>query len=635
MKGVINFLDEATINKIAAGEVIERPASVIKELVENSIDAKSDSIVVEIKNGGKQYIRITDNGNGINREDLDIAFLRHTTSKIVNSDDLYSINTLGFRGEALSSITAVSNVEVITKTANVDYGIQVDVSGGKITNKTDVGCPKGTTIIVKNLFFNVPVRKKFLKSDTTESSYVSEIIFKLALSYPKISFKYIRDDKMIFRTSGKGDLLSCIYSLYGKSYITSLIRVSYNDKIKIHGYVSKPELTRGNKKHQFFYVNGRCIQSNVLSKAVQDAYKTLVTVNSFPVVFLFIEIDAGSIDVNIHPSKLDIRFDDEDYICGILKETIRNSLFKKDIIHTTVSQTDDNKKNEYIDLISDLKPSNFRSTFNNDKIIEKPKKTHSNVQMRIYSDKSPLTYDTKEKRDNPVITSDKRTNKTDAEPLIKYEQEFETSPVIKENEENTNSKVIFPKLEYICALFSTYIIATDKITGEIYMIDQHAAHERVMYEKIYDEYSKKNVLKQELLTPITIDLTNHELLIVNENKTILNNLGFEIDDFGNNSILLRSVPALLNIKGLKKFFIDIIDKLKDISKKPHEYRLKYIMKLSCTSAVKGGDNLKEIEINHLFEQMKQLDNPYTCPHGRPTIIKISKHDLEKKFKRIN
>lgn len=632
MKGIINFLDETTINKIAAGEVIERPASVIKELVENSIDAKSDSIVIEIKNGGKQYIRITDNGNGISTDDLDIAFLRHTTSKIINSDDLSNIHTLGFRGEALSSITAVSQVEVITKTPEADYGMQLNVTGGKIIDKTDVGCPKGTTFIVRNLFFNVPVRKKFLKSDTTESSYVSEIIFKLALSYPKISFKYIRDGKLIFKTSGKGDLLSCIYSLYGKSYIQSLINVTYNDDIKIHGYISKPELSRGNRKHQFFYVNGRCIQSDILSKAVQDAYKTLITINNFPIVFLFIEVEPSSIDVNIHPSKSEIRFDDDNHIYNILKKVIKDTLFKKDLIHTNETKTTSDKKYdkkiEYLDLISNIKPNNYiKSSFKKNYVKDNSKESkYKSEQMTIYNqDNNNLT----SKIDEPVSYIKKEPMK-EKETQIQIDKPIEPDTVIEPEDTKHN----FPELKYICTLFSTYIIASDKITEELYMIDQHAAHERVMYEKIYNQHEKNEILKQELITPITIDMTNHELLTINENKSILDKLGFEIEDFGNNSILLRSVPALLNIKGLKKFFIEILDHLKDISKKPQDFRLKYIMKLACTTAVKGGDNLKDIEIESLFKQLQILENPYTCPHGRPTIVKLSKHELEKKFKRI-
>ncbi|WP_066496969.1 DNA mismatch repair endonuclease MutL [Abyssisolibacter fermentans] len=633
MKGIINFLDETTINKIAAGEVIERPASVIKELVENSIDAKSDSIVIEIKNGGKQYIRITDNGNGISTDDLDIAFLRHTTSKIINSDDLSNIHTLGFRGEALSSITAVSQVEVITKTLEANYGMQLNVTGGKIIDKTDVGCPKGTTFIVRNLFFNVPVRKKFLKSDTTESSYVSEIIFKLALSYPRISFKYIRDGKLIFKTSGKGDLLSCIYSLYGKSYIQSLINVAYNDDIKIHGYISKPELSRGNRKHQFFYVNGRCIQSDILSKAVQDAYKTLITINNFPIVFLFIEVEPSSIDVNIHPSKSEIRFDDDNHIYNILKKVIKDTLFKKDLIHTNETKTTSDKKYdkkiEYLDLISNIKPNNYiKSSFKKDYVKDNSKESkYKSEQITIYNqDNNKLT----SKVNNPVSYIKKEPMIIEKETQIQIDKPIEPDTVI----ESEDTKHNFPELRYICTLFSTYIIAADKITEELYMIDQHAAHERVMYEKIYNQHEKNEILKQELITPITIDMTNHELLTINENKSILDKLGFEIEDFGNNSILLRSVPALLNIKGLKKFFIEILDHLKDISKKPQDYRLKYIMKLACTTAVKGGDNLKEIEIESLFKQLQMLENPYTCPHGRPTIVKLSKHELEKKFKRI-
>lgn len=617
----IRLLDDKTINKIAAGEVVEKPSSVVKELIENSIDANSSTIVIDIKEGGKKYLRVTDNGNGISKDELKLAFLRHSTSKINTSEDLQNIHSLGFRGEALASITAVSQLQLITKTSDSLSGQQIEVHGGNIIRNFEVGSPKGTTVIVRNLFYNTPVRLNFLKSDTIEASYISEIIYKLALAYPNISFKYIKDEKVVLKTPGKNDLNSTVYSLFGKKFTDSLFKINHNgDDIKIRGFASNPSFNRGNRSHQYFFVNGRFINSKLISKAIEDAYKTLIPINRFPVVILYICIDPKKVDVNVHPTKVEIRFENSTEITNKIFNVTRSILREHNLIPEVT-------------------------------INEKPTKQRDNVEQKSFIDNII------NENNKPVIESKNIVIIEDKEPETTYQQDnFHTNGdkilVNEDNKDgisNLSSKVEFfynnnseleykanrvPELKFIGRLFKTYLLAENIHNDTFYLIDQHAAHERIMYEKFKAQYETENIISQNLLVPEVINLTHSEHEIVSENYEIFRNLGFEFEEFGSTSIILRSVPLLFGKPNSKKLFLDILDAIDEELKSSYELRLEKIMKMACTNAIKGGDNIEDIEVEKLIKDLNKIPNPYTCPHGRPIMIKMSRYELEKKFKRV-
>ncbi|WP_425449684.1 DNA mismatch repair endonuclease MutL [Dethiothermospora halolimnae] len=636
----IKLLDDKTINKIAAGEVVERPSSVVKELIENSIDANSSSIIIEIKSGGKKYIRITDNGDGIENDDIDLAFIRHSTSKINSIEDLEKVNSLGFRGEALASIAAVSQVELITKTASSMSGIQVEVSGGGKASKKEVGCPKGTTIIVKNIFFNVPVRRKFLKSDSSEASQISDIIYKLALSNPNISFKYIKDDKLILKTPGKGNLLNTIYSLFGKQYAKSLIDINYNgEDLKVNGMISLPSFTRGNRSHQYLFVNGRYVENGNISRYIENAYKSLVPINRFPIFIVFIETSPDEVDVNVHPNKIEVRFNRLDDIKNKLFKLIKDQFKKKNLI-PEVNITTKKKKEEkgvqdnFIDIVKEKKQKETKSN----STLDLSSDSTSNKSLPTFIDQKKVDvykHDFKKDTDLDINESCGDNYGLNNGPnIINNENKKAKEDSLKNVNDSYNDSVeVLPDIKIIGILFSTYILAQDG-NDTFYMIDQHAAHERVMYEKLKNQYEKENVLIQELLAPEIIELTNREIEIVKDNIEIFQKVGFLIEDFGSNSIILRGVPMLFGDPNSKSLFLDILDKLNSEINSGYNLRIEKIMKMSCTSAIKAGDNISDVEVNRLIEDLKKAKEPYTCPHGRPIIIKMSKYEIEKKFKRI-
>lgn len=616
MSRIIKILDDTTINKIAAGEIIERPASVVKELVENSIDAGATSITIEIKGYGKNYIRVTDNGTGIESDDLELAFMRHTTSKINKIEDLEKIKSLGFRGEALASISAVSQVKVITKTDNNLIGNQIILHGGKIINKEEVGCPKGTTIIVTNLFYNTPVRAKFLKSESKETSKVNDIIYKLALSNPNISFKYIKDDKVIFKTRGSGNEEDIIYNLFGRNFLNSLIKIdfkSYNYLIK--GFISEPSFTRGNRSHQYFFVNNRYIKSNLLSKTIESAYGTLLPQNRFPVIIFYLFIPPHEIDVNIHPTKTEVRFKNEKEICDIIYNAIKNTLKKKDLTPHIDIYNKNNKFEIQTNFINtlDTKDNYYSSS--------------SNILMNKLDE---IGYEKLIKREEKEGFSSSINNESLGNKRVNNDS------LIKENFEEFKQETPLKNLQIIGTLFSTYILAEDKFNSVLYIIDQHAAHERIMFEKLKKQLENQIIISQQMLVPEIINLTFNEYKKVELNLELFNKLGFTIESFGKNSVVLRSVPVVFNKPNAKELFLDILDNLDDFDNKPesnYELRLEKIMKLACTSSIKAGDKIDEMEISNLIIELSKTENPYTCPHGRPTIIKLTKLDLEKKFKR--
>lgn len=613
----IKILDEKTINKIAAGEVIERPSSVVKELVENSIDAGATSIIIEIKKGGIEYIRITDNGIGIDENEIEKALLRHATSKISKADDLNNINSLGFRGEALASISAVSRLTLISKTRESNIGKKVEVNGGNLVSNQYIGCPSGTTVIVSNLFFNVPVRKKFLKSEKTEASYITDIIYKLSLSHPNISFKLIRDSKVIIHTQGNNKLLNTIYSIFGKEISESLFEVNYKDNsYSINGYISKTSLTRGNRSFQYLFINRRVVRNEKITKAIENVYKSLIPVNRFPLYFLNLSLDTMEVDVNVHPTKTEIRFSNEELIINLFTKCIKSTLNKNVLIpeisiNNSKGKSENIKQSSFIDNYTnnkiDISFNSKENTEDLDSLLNLKKKIKINNQS--FNDRIII----KEEGVNFAIDNNRNNNTLSNDPY--------------------DDKEKLPEFKIIGTLFSTYILCEGVYDNIFYIIDQHAAHERVNYEKYKEQYYNETTVSQRLLVPEVIKLTNKEFDLVKEHLNTFKRLGFEVEEFGYNSIILRSIPLIFGEPN-KTIFIDILDNFINNINNNYEVNIEKIMKLACSNSIKGGDNISKIEIENLISDLSKCKNPFTCPHGRPVIIKMNKYELEKKFKRV-
>lgn len=615
--GKIKILDSLTIQKIAAGEVIERPASIVKELVENSIDANSNNIVIEISEGGKSFIRITDDGDGIEEEDLKLAFERHSTSKLRTIEDIYSIMSLGFRGEALSSISSVSKVEVLSKTKSSQAGLQALVEEGKINSLQPVGCPKGTTMIIRDLFYNLPVRKNFMKNDKTEGNHISDIVYKLALGNYIKGFKFIRDNKVILQTSSNSSLKENIYQILGKEFSNNLVEVNYqNNDIKIFGFISNNSLYRSNRAHQYLYINGRYIVNYGISTVIDNNYKSLIPLSRFPVFILYIEMNPGDIDVNIHPTKQEIKFINNTSIHGIIsnivKETLHKSLYVPKMGFNDKSEIEN--KNKLTELFSD-------------------------ETTNIYSDIIIKDYTTGEK--NVIKNSFKPMDTTIFDDYKFVEEEAVNSYDIIEIDLIKDTVVEEQKIEDVLSdiipigmAFGTYILAEDIESKSLYFIDQHAAHERIMYEKYLSEFKNENINTQQLIAPEIIELTNREMDEVQSNLTFLKKLGFDIEEFGPSSIALRGVPLIFGKPNARNLFLEILDNIKNDLKSNYDIKLEKIMKLACSSAIKANDKISNIEIVALFKDLKSCKNPYTCPHGRPIMVEMTQRDIEKQFLRI-
>ncbi|HOG62662.1 MAG TPA: DNA mismatch repair endonuclease MutL [Sedimentibacter sp.] len=609
---IINLLDNETINKIAAGEVIENPKSIVKELVENSIDAGADEITIEIKNGGKSFIRVTDNGKGIEKDQVENAFKRHCTSKISSSDDLNSLFTLGFRGEALASIAAVSKVEVITRTNDDIYGIKMTIEGGKIISKEDIGCPVGTTITVTDLFYNVPARKKFLKSDISESSNINEIVVSLALSKENISFKYINNNNVAYRTPKTNNLLNTISSLYEKDLYNSLLKIDYkSDIISITGYTTNLNYYRGNRKQQIVFVNGRVIKHRRMSYFIEEAYNTLLPKNKYPACFIKIEIAPALVDVNVHPAKTEVRFQNEEMVLNEIKNAVYSALHSKSIMKEVKGET----------LLHDSKD------INNLRIFDRS----SGKSVILGGLENKFTEETEETK-NIRITEVEVSNKDIAvmEPLKPYDKfEFKQQTFIKA--ENDEDKL--PELYVIGIVLDTYIICENPEKTCIFMIDQHAAHERINYEKFLNQYNSREILIQEIV-PEVINLSYDDYETAMSNVEIFEYLGISVENFGNNAILINNIPTIFKDSNLKDVFYAILDNLKDITKSNLDFVMEKIIKEACVKSVKSGDRLHMSEVRALLNDLRMTDNPYTCPHGRPVIIKMTRYEIEKMFERI-
>ena len=744
--GNIVLLDDLTINKIAAGEVIERPASVVKELVENSIDAGATNITIETKNGGISYIRITDNGKGFMPDDMEIAFERHATSKIRQAGDLETVTSMGFRGEALASIAAISHVELISRTEENEIGKKIEVKGGKVINIEDVGCQRGSTITVTDLFYNTPVRYKFLKKDFTEAGYIEDVVTRIALVYPEIAIKLINSGKVIIQTSGNGDMKSVIYSIYGKDVADNIIDVNYEyEDIRIKGVIGKPVIARSNRSNQLFFVNKRYIRDKILTSSAEQGYKGLLTIGKYGFLVLNLEMNPQKVDVNVHPAKLEVRFEDENKVFKAVYHAIKDSLLKEDLvpdktkieldkqiqsnswkvnvqdekpITTTLkyetTNTETLKKDEnVVDILAEInkmkddnKIENLFTQQNEDfnketknegkeegalsklgeifnKFGNRNKEDNQeadtddtkNSIAQIYNDKNGITAgdsgisqevstekndETKRINLSEINEKMQELNKLKIEPDYqnfdemyartfgkvvkdesKIEEEKDEYKVESEELKTVENVSIFEKLphnklpdyKYIGIAFSTYIII--EMNNEIYIIDQHAAHERIMYEKIKaNYYSDTNKDSQLMLLPDVINLSHKDMQIARDNMEIFEKAGFILEEFGENTIKLSGVPTVCLDLDTKELFLETLDEINTVARTAkQEIEEKFIATVACKAAVKANMALTREEVDNLMRQLLVLPNPFTCPHGRPTAIRMTREDIEIKFSR--
>lgn len=646
--GSIHLLDNSLINKIAAGEVVERPASVVKELMENSIDAGATSITVEVNEGGIGMIRITDNGRGIPKDEVKTAFLRHATSKLTSIEDLEDIMTLGFRGEALSSIASVAQVEMVTKTKDSSTGTRIVINGGIIEKEEEAAANEGTVFTMKNLFYNTPARRKFLKKPATEGGYVSEIVNRIALGHPEIAVKYINNGNTIMQTNGGGDLRSAILYIYGKQIASQMLEVSHSKEgFTVEGYAAKPELSRGNRNYENFFINGRYIKSTVVQNAVEDAYKGKLMVGKFPVFVLNLKVPANTVDVNVHPTKLEVRFSDENLIYDIMYNAVTKALKQTELIPVVEWDKPKKVKSDYVQgVIEDIKKPDSDFKYSDEPID----KSYSAAEG--LAEKSDFKEDQKkENTKNPVLSAidklygsnagiynennDKNTKEIKREVIVdtEHREEIINKPVLTENKEESTKKPFFNNYRIIGQIFGTYWIIEQN--NCMYLIDQHAAHERALYEDFMEKFKTSKISSQQLLQPVAVNLSESEKVIVEENRELLESFGFEIEEFGARTYAVRAVPYVFNAPSNVSFFVDIIDMLADKNMKSiYDTKEDAIATMSCKAAVKGNDRLSYSEAQELIQRLLKLENPFTCPHGRPTIIEMTRYELEKKFKRI-
>lgn len=643
MAGYIHVLDSETIDKIAAGEVVEKPASVVKELVENSIDAGADKITVEIKEGGISLIRVTDNGCGIEKEDLENAFMRHATSKIASVNDLSSIVSLGFRGEALSSISAVAQVEMITKRRDNLMGVKVCCNGGILEEPEEIGAPEGTTILVRNLFYNTPVRKKFLRTSMTEGSYVAELMQHIAMSHPNVSISYIQNGQNRFFTSGNGDLSEIIYRIYGKGISDNMISVDVEKNgIHISGFIGKPVLARANRNYETFFVNGRYIRSKIISTAVEEGYKSFLMQHKYPFAVLHFRISGEDIDVNVHPTKMEIRIMNPQPFCELVKQTVAESLSERVLIpeyaddqlmEKTVGEKQPKEEKELPpepfetkrleqmeqEQVSELAQVSYPDQESAD---PKPSVVHEEIPrgFKIIGNPPPKrtpSYRSKENliRQDEVVVSKAAQMEMFAEGLEQYD-------------ENRLSG-----MQIIGQVFKTYWIV--EFEGNIYFVDQHAAHEKVNYENWMKKLETKKNTTQMLMPPMIISLSPREMTVFRQFEDYFVKLGFELETFGGEEIALRGIPQDLYGTDERELFLEVLDELAEspVRGTPEVITSK-LASMSCKAAVKGNQNLSLEEAKELLKQLFALENPYHCPHGRPTMFSMSKYEMEKKFKRI-
>ena len=614
----IAILNQETIDKIAAGEVVERPCSVVKELVENAIDAGSTAITVEIKEGGISFIRITDNGCGIERDQVAVAFYRHSTSKIRSTEDLLTVKSLGFRGEALSSISAVARVELITKTYDELTGTRYVIEGSKELSNEEIGAPDGTTFIVKDLFYNVPARRKFLKTAQTEGSYISDMVEKLALSHPDISFKFINNNQTKLHTSGNGNRKDIIYHIFSREISSSLLEVKHEcEYFKVEGFIGKPVITRGNRNYENYFINGRYVKSNILSRAIEEAYKSFLMQHQYPFTVLYFTF-FSELDVNVHPTKMELRFDNNNEIYVELCDTIYAILSRKEMIpEVPVDSTPAPKKivHEYKEpipepfekrRINEVRAAESRSVYGQS--VTSAVKDYSAIEPAVKTPKTSTAYEPAQ-----VVTGTQQT-------LGDYDKVFLTE----------SSKKQF---SIIGQLFKTYWLI--EFEDKLYIIDQHAAHEKVLYEKTMARLANNDFTSQRISPPIVMTLDARESEMLEKYRPQIEQFGYEVEHFGGKEYMISAIPDNLFNIDMKDLFIEMLDDFSNATgRQTPDIITEKVASMSCKAAVKGNDKLTLPEINKLIDELLSLDNPYNCPHGRPTIISMSKYEIEKKFKRI-
>jgi DNA mismatch repair protein mutL len=631
--GIIKELDQGTINQIAAGEVVERPSSIVKELLENSIDAGATRISVEIEEGGTKSIRITDNGKGINKEDIRIAFLRHTTSKIKTAMDLLTVSSLGFRGEALSSIAAVCQVELLTRTADAMEGIRYRIEGGKEVGFEEIGIPVGTTFIVNNIFFNTPARRKFLRTAQTEAGYVSDIIEKIALSHPEIAISFKSNDKVKIHTSGNGNLKDVIYSIYGREITENILEINEeNDFMKISGYIGKAIISKGNRTFENYFINGRYIKSNIISKAIEDGYKFILMQHKYPFTVIDFTIKPEYLDVNVHPSKMELRFRKSESIYPMISECINDALIEKpNIIDVTFEKNVEKAEQiKYIPEPFENKRQDIVNSINNNLSND----NSSNVKYDFYNfGEGPKELNmTPSEFGNNTLQEDVNYNAT-ANSVHNITNNKMVQRELTEEYDNFLNEVAKPKHKIIGQVFDTYWIV--EYNDKMYIIDQHAAHEKVMFESLMKKLENKEISSQMINPPIILSLSMSESQLLEKYLENFKNIGFQIEPFGGQDYAVRAVPSDLYTLDSEDVLMGIVDNLSnETGKMVPDIINEKIASMSCKAAVKGNSKLSYEEADKLIEQLLQLDNPYNCPHGRPTIISMSKYELEKKFKRI-
>lgn len=631
--GIIKELDQGTINQIAAGEVVERPSSIVKELLENSIDAGATRISVEIEEGGTKSIRITDNGKGINKEDIRIAFLRHTTSKIKTAMDLLTVSSLGFRGEALSSIAAVCQVELLTRTADAMEGIRYRIEGGKEVGFEEIGIPVGTTFIVNNIFFNTPARRKFLRTAQTEAGYVSDIIEKIALSHPEIAISFKSNGKIKIHTSGNGNLKDVIYSIYGREITENILEINEeNYFMKISGYIGKAIISKGNRTFENYFINGRYIKSNIISKAIEDGYKFILMQHKYPFTVIDFTIKPEYLDVNVHPSKMELRFRKSESIYPMISECINDALIEKpNIIDVTFEKNVEKAEQiKYIPEPFENKRQDIVNSINNNLSND----NSSNVKYDFYNfGEGPKELNmTPSEFGNNTLQEDVNYNAT-ANSINNITNNKMVQRELTEEYDNFLSEVAKPKHKIIGQVFDTYWIV--EYNDKMYIIDQHAAHEKVMFESLMKKLENKEISSQMINPPIILSLSMSESQLLEKYLENFKNIGFQIESFGGQDYAVRAVPSDLYTLDSEDVLMGIVDNLSnETGKMVPDIINEKIASMSCKAAVKGNSKLSYEEADKLIEQLLQLDNPYNCPHGRPTIISMSKYELEKKFKRI-
>lgn len=639
----IQLLDQKTIDNIAAGEVIERPASVVKELVENAVDANANAITVEIKDGGMTLIRVTDNGIGIPKDQVKTAFLRHATSKIRSVEDLLSVSSLGFRGEALSSISAVAQVELVTKTAESFSGVSYKIYGGEEEAFDDIGAPDGTTFLVKNLFYNTPARRKFLKSATTEAGYVEQMMVHIALSHPKISFKFIHNNKNKIYTSGNGKVKDIIYHIYGRDVAGALIPVqAQSEDVKVTGFVAKPYVSRGNRNYESYFINGRYIKSSIIYKAIEEGYRTFTMKHRYPFVCLDFKINQELLDVNVHPTKMEIRFRNGREIYELVVDTVREALLQKDLVQDVLRETPKKKEQPKTKEVKKPEPFEVNRRKEETQKMDQTMKDFAKMRQSQTNQQGHRAKPEGMKQDR-LKSESSQTAKKPTYAGLNYNTQKKEFPQYKTDELSSNQMTLRedpvfsvqarPDRKILGQLFKTYWLI--EYEDQLFIMDQHAAHEKVNYERLMKNFKEKEIYSQRLEPPMVVTVSMMEAEALERYRDAFAGLGFTIESFGGNEYCIREVPANLYGIGERDLFMELLDAVsQENGTMDTEVIASKIATMACKMSIKGNQRVSLMEVEHLLDELMKLENPYQCPHGRPTIIKMSKYEIDKKFKRI-